>query len=231
MTAFRRFAIYYVPEPDDPLASFAAGWLGWDLNAAVACPRPVIPDLPRPLPDLTVAPSKYGYHGTLKPPFRSTGTLAEVTERAAEVAAGTTRFQMPALTLRRLGNFVALLPDQTSTSLTEMAFSFVRDLDEFRAPPTDQELAKRRAAGLTDRQEALLARWGYPYVGAEFRFHLTMTGTLTTAEAEAVETALAPRLKPFLAPRTVDSVALCGEINGGSADGRFAVIERLKLAE
>ena len=38
----------------------------------------------------------------------------------------------------------------------------VRDLDAFRAPPSEAEVARRRAAGLTPAQDAHLLRWGYP---------------------------------------------------------------------
>jgi hypothetical protein len=39
---------------------------------------------------------------------------------------------------------------------------------------TEAERARRRGA-LTLRQEALLDRFGYPYVAEEFKFHMTLT--------------------------------------------------------
>jgi hypothetical protein len=51
----------------------------------------------------------------------------------------------------------------------------VQGFDDFRAPATDAELARRAPASLTPRQRELLKTWGYPYVLDEFRFHLTLT--------------------------------------------------------
>ena len=70
--SFTRYAIYYLP-PAGALADFGARWLGWDVRRGAAA---VQLDLPG-LRDATEAPRKYGFHGTLKPPFR----LAEGQER------------------------------------------------------------------------------------------------------------------------------------------------------
>ncbi|MEO1612869.1 MAG: DUF1045 domain-containing protein, partial [Pseudomonadota bacterium] len=90
------------------------------------------------------------------------------------------------------------------------------------------ELAKRRAAGLTPAQEDMLARWGYPYVGPEFRFHLTLSGALPSDIAARVEAALAPLVAPLVdRPMAVREVCLFGE---DASDGRFRVIRRFPLA-
>ena len=49
-------------------------------------------------------------------------------------------------------------------------------------PPA--ELARRRAGGLTPRQDELLQRWGYPFVLEEFRFHMSLTGPLSGVHAD-----------------------------------------------
>src|SRR5438445_432365 len=41
------------------------------------------------------------------------------------------------------------------------------------------------ATGLSARQAELLARWGYPYVHDEFRFHMTLTGPIADDERPA----------------------------------------------
>ena len=56
--------------------------------------------------------------------------------------------------------------------------------DMLRAPPNAAELAKRRRAGLSARQEALLQRWGYPYTEEEFQFHMTLTDSLHDVDAD-----------------------------------------------
>ena len=102
----------------------------------------------------------------------------------------------------------------------------VARFDPFRAPPDAVELDRRRAQRLTTRQEAMLQRWGYPYVMEEFRFHMTLTGPLPPAELAAVEAALAPILAPLLpAPFPIDALTLQGE----DREGRFHQIARVPL--
>ena len=99
-------------------------------------------------------------------------------------------------------------------------------LDGYRAPATDSELARRRAAGLTPRQEALLERWGYPYVMEELRFHVTLTGPLEDGEIEPVTAAAEAHFAPALAQTHVmASLAVFGE----DADGVFHLVRRLPL--
>jgi hypothetical protein len=98
-------------------------------------------------------------------------------------------------------------------------------LDAFRAPPDESELAKRRKAGLSARQEAMLTRWGYPYVMDDFRFHLTLTGRLPRADRRRVAALIEARLPPLPAPFALDEVALVGE----RPDGFFELIERAAL--
>jgi hypothetical protein len=57
-------------------------------------------------------------------------------------------------------------------------------------PSTDADLERRRAAGLSKRQDKLLVKWGYPYVLDQFRFHLTLTGTLEKPERKLVRAVL-----------------------------------------
>ena len=65
MSGFQRYAIYHVP--DDPeLAGFGAKWLGWDIVTGGPVARPVDAGDP----SVVASPRKYGFHGTLKPPFR-----------------------------------------------------------------------------------------------------------------------------------------------------------------
>ena len=174
-----------------------AAWLGWDSVTGQSLAQPALDGLPRPVADMTAKPRKYGLHGTVKPPFRlADGTTeADLRSAVAETCARLSAVEVPALSVRRLGGFVAVVPTEPSPQLAAMAGPVVKELDAFRAPPTEAELAKRRKSGLTPRQEALLAKWGYPYVLDEFRFHITLTGKLGR-EAEAVAercTPISPR--------------------------------------
>ncbi len=210
--------------PEGPLSTFGASWLGWDIVNAADVPQFDVPGLD----DITMTPRKYGFHGTLKPPFRlNPGQTAEDLGTAVAAMAGRIA---PAtcggLRLSPLGRFLALTPFGALDQLPKVAEACVRDLDTFRAPASEAELTKRRAAGLSERQEALLTEWGYPYVMEEFRFHLTLTGRLPE-EAVAPWTDAVGRALPALPdPFVVDQVALCGE----RSDGRFELIQRYTLA-
>jgi putative phosphonate metabolism protein len=217
-----RFAIYHLP-PAGALAGFGARWLGWDVANGAAVTQPPVAGIEA----VTAAPRKYGFHGTLKPPFR----LAEgrspdaLADAVASMARGCAPASCDRLRLARLGRFLALTPQGDAAGIARVAATCVEALDAFRAPAGDAELARRRKAGLSARQETLLARWGYPYVMEEFRFHLTLTGPLPDAEIGRWSEAVATHLPPLPAPFVLDSVALVGE----RADGRFETIQRYAL--
>jgi putative phosphonate metabolism protein len=228
MNGFERYALYWAPDPG-PLADFAAAWLGWDAAGGHAVAHPDLPGLPLPLAEITATPRIYGFHGTVKPPFRlAPGTDAEGLHAAA--AALCTRLApvtLPGLALHRLVGFVALTPDGDAGPLAALAAEVVAVLDPFRAPPTEAEIARRRPDRLTDRQRAHLAQWGYPYVMEDFQFHLTLSGDLTEPQAKAVATALTPVLDPILPrPFRVDSLCLFGQ----GSNGMFRLLHRYTLS-
>ncbi|KIC48181.1 DUF1045 domain-containing protein [Tateyamaria sp. ANG-S1] len=213
---FKRYAVYYTPEPGTPLADFGAAWLGWDSANGRACQQPDIAGLD--VAALTDTPRKYGFHGTIKPPFRlADGHTAEGLQEA--LAAFCTRsapVTLEGLQLTRLGRFLALVPQGDASSLAQLAARAVQELDPFRAPLTEADLTKRRAARLTPAQDAHLVRWGYPYVLDQFRFHLTLSGKLDTPTIERAEAALA--LMPSqldLAPYRLTGLTLLGEDDAG----------------
>jgi len=194
-----RYALYYAPRPDEEIARFAARWLGRDPEDGHALDQPAVPGLsPDRLAEITTEPRRYGFHGTLKPPFElvTSATLAELLARAAEFAAQRPAVPLRGLALKVIDGFLALVP-QASADIDALAADCVREFDRYRAPPDPADLARRRAAGLTTRQEEFLQRWGYPYVMEEFRFHLTLTGRLQENERSLVQAALAPLTAPF----------------------------------
>lgn len=227
MENFVRFAVYFAPRPG-AFADFAAHWLGWDPQQGCQRPHPQIAGLPHPVADLTGAPRKYGFHGTLKPPFRlASGTTARQLDAAlATLASRLAAVQMDGLELRQIGRFLALTPEGDQHALNALAESVVTALDSFRAPAPAEETARRMAAGLSPRQQALLERWGYPFVLEEFRFHLTLTGRLAPAEAPIVAQALRPVLAPLL-PRPFRLDDLC--LFGADGAGWFHLIRRYPL--
>ncbi len=221
--SYTRFAVYYLP-PEGALADFGAAWLGWDCVTARTLVPPHVPGLH----DVTMTPRKYGFHGTLKPPFRlAEGTdLAGLQEAMVQMAAICAPAQSDGLALTALGRFLALTPVGDTSGIARVAATCVEALDAFRAPPDEAELARRRKARLSERQEALLQRWGYPYVMEEFRFHLTLTGRLPVDKITHWTDTVRAHLPPLPAPFVMDTVALVGE----REDGRFELIQRYTLA-
>lgn len=194
-----RHAVYFAPEPGTPLDDLANRWLGRDA-AGHAVPPVAVPGIgPAAWSRITAAPRRYGFHGTLKAPFRPAPGVATaaVTAAMAGLAARCRPFAMPPLVLAELGDFLALVPGAPCPALDRLARDCVTELDRFRAPPDAADLARRLAGGLTDAQRVLLARWGYPHVLDQFRFHLTLTGPLPDPTDRArIMRALQPLLEP-----------------------------------
>ena len=228
MGDWRRHAIYFAPPAGSPLAEFGADWLGWDPATGAERDGFDLPGLPRPRAELVATPARYGFHATLKAPFRLAAGRDPATLDAAvaAVAAGFACFEV-GLRLAALGRFLALVPAAPVPRLAELESACVTGLDGFRAPLAAEEVARRRAAGLDAVEDANLLRWGYPYVLERFRFHLTLTGPLDTAEIAPTRAALAPALAPLLAaPTRVGAICRFGE----DADGRFRLVSRHALA-
>ncbi len=228
--AYERYAVYWAPERGSALAAFGANWLGWDVETASDAPRMQVDGLPAPIVDLTVAPRRYGFHATLKPPFR----LAEGCDRAGLEQAveaqshEITAFDAPPLALHAKYGFPALSPHAPCPELDALAAGCVTELDGFRAPPSDAELERRRAAGLSDRQEAHLIRWGYPYVLEEFRFHVTLAGKLPAKHWTSFAAALRPHISDVVgAPWRVREICLFGDPGAGLP---FHLLKRFPLS-
>ena len=204
--------------PDGPWGDFGAAWLGWDsrygTEAALIAPQHAA---------LTERPRKYGFHATVRSPFRlgEGATSGKVAEAIAGVSAQMRPIPLNSLQMSRIGPFFALTAPEERSALQTLADRTVEAVDRFRAPLTPTELARRRAGTLSDRQEDLLARWGYPYVKEQYRFHLTLTGPVRNRDE--IEPELRDMLAgPMSAPMVVDSLCLLGE----AEDGRFHQIER-----
>ena len=224
---FVRHALYFLPPKGSGWEDFGDSWLGWSVTEGRVVAHPQIADLP--IATLTKRPRKYGFHGTLKAPFRLARGVGEsdLITTAIALVSSMPAFQMPALQIARLGSFLALVPQQPSAELQQLASRLVRELDPLRAPLNDAELVRRRSAGLTPAQEMLLTKWGYPYVMDEFRFHLTLSGKLQADELQNLKSILQNHISQLTrTPVRVDDVGLVGE----AEDGRFHLIRRLPLA-
>jgi putative phosphonate metabolism protein len=178
-----RYAIYYAPTPGTGLHRRGSAWLGRDAHTGELLAQPDLEGLSR----LAADARRYGFHATLKAPFQlREGIPPEALMRAcAALAADATAFHVK-LEAALMDGFVALVPAADPGRLHDLAARCVRELDDFRSPPAEQELARRRKVPLTGRQDANLLRWGYPYVLEDFRFHITLTGRLEPGESESI---------------------------------------------
>lgn len=219
---YTRFAIYYLP-PEGAWADFGASWLGWDVETGAQAAHPDVPAVE----EVTATPRKYGFHATLKPPFRLAQgcTAVHLDTAVSQLANRTAPAQSDSLSLTTLGRFLALTLDGDTTGIERIASACVAELDSFRAPLDASELARRRKARLSEKQEALLERWGYPFVMDAFRFHMTLTGKLPKGEIERWKQDLGDLLPPLPAPFRLDQIALVAE----RADGNFEVLRRYPL--
>jgi putative phosphonate metabolism protein len=188
-----RYAIYFAPSEASLLWRTASRWLGRDAARDAALEQPQVGGLSaRQLAALTQSPRRYGFHATLKPPFHLDRgqSVAALCGALARFAQDRVAFALPELEVGSLSGFLALLPKARSEALHALADDCVTAFETFRRLPEASELVRRRAARLTARQDALLVRFGYPYVMDQFRFHMTLTGPLEEPDHA--------RLKPWL---------------------------------
>ena len=199
-----RYALYLAPPPGSPLPRRAAAWFGHE-----AVPGPP-PDRRRAI---TASPRRYGFHATLKAPFRlKGGTSAHGLHAAVDAfAKGRTAFPLR-LEVAMLKGFVACRLAAPSPPLQALADEVVRAFDPFRAPPDGAELARRRRSPLTPAQDANLEAWGYPYVFDDFTFHMTLSERLAGEEAERVLAAARDWFGEVLVePFVVDAIGIFEE--------------------
>lgn len=228
-----RFAVYFAPPPGSGWWAAGSRWLGRDAASDTRLDQPgfdgLAPELHR---QLTAEPARYGWHATLKAPFvlgEGVG-LDDLRGALQALAASFTAFDMPALKVRQLGGFMALCPEGDKEAISAVASACVTLLDRLAAPLSSDELERRRRKGsLSTQEDALLVRWGYPYVMERYRFHLSLTGNL-----QGVDDTTAKRLAQAaqvwfgaLPPCRFDGLSLFAEPSKG-AD--FVFVERWELA-
>lgn len=219
-----RYALYYVPGPGGPWWSFGSHWLGRCAATGRRLPQaPIAGVEPAVFHALTAAPRRYGFHATLKPPFRLArdARLADLIETLEQLCEKQVAFRLPRLEVAELDGFLALVPAAREPRLAALSAACVRGLDRFRAPPAAAEMARRRRGSmLPPREDLLLRRWGYPYVLDRFRFHLSLTGNLretAPATIEALRGAAEAATAELACELTmVDSVCVLEEVRTGA---------------
>ena len=219
MQDFTRYAVYYAPQTGI-FADRAAAWLGWDLAGGHAVDDPSLPVRP------VGQPRRYGFHGTIRAPFRPVVPEADLIAAVDALASNRPAVTCGTLALRDLDGFLALMPTGGQSDLIALADAVVRATDPLRAPLTAEEVARRRPDSLTPRQRpagpvGLILRDG------GVRFHLTPTDRLSAAERPAVQAAAQAWLGPVL-PRPFVIADLC--LVAQDAQGLFHLRHRAPLS-
>lgn len=220
-----RLALYWAPELDDPLHAAASAWLGRDAQTGASVIQPVVEGVD--LPAVTAEARRYGFHATLKPPFHLASSYGAARAAATSLAAATRPFELPPLEVADLDGFLALRESTPCAALQDFADACVRNLDPYRAAPSEAEVARRRPERLSERQRGYLATWGYPYVFEDWRFHLTLSRRLSAEEAHLVRPA-AEKVLGKAAARTRVVRELCLFTQTDHRDP-FGIAERLAL--
>jgi putative phosphonate metabolism protein len=220
-----RIALYYAPATDDPLHGCASVWLGRDAATGAALAQSPVAGID--IAEITADARGYGFHATLKPPFRLRGDVRSALQATKEFAGRTAPFALPPLQITDLDGFLALHESLPCPPLNALADGAVTALDAHRAPPTEAEIARRKPEKLSPRQREYLQDWGYPYVFAEWRFHMTLTRRLTATEKASVLPAVTKGLgdAPSLT-RTISDICVFAQATPGAP---FTILERLTL--
>lgn len=231
-----RYGLYYAPPALSDLWSFGCAVLGYDAETGRDAPQLVPPATDADaFRALTEDPRRYGFHATLKAPFRlSPGkTPADLVAAVHAFCSDRAAFRLPRLAVRAVGAnaagdaFIALVEAQPepTPALAALERDLVLGFEPFRAPLTDAEIARRGPDRLSPRQREHLMRYGYPGVLDLFRFHLTLTGRAPAAQVATLATELGALYEERVADRglTIDQIAVFEQVDGG----RFTVLERV----
>lgn len=189
MNGDRRYAVYYAPARYSPWWRLGAGWLGRDEVEDAPLPQPLLPGVAaQQLADWTEEPRRYGFHATLKAPFRLRQGASEalLLHRLQACAQPLRPVSIGRLEPVWMDGFVALALKVREPAVDALAARCVLALDDLRAPPTAVELARRRPEQLDATGRELLSLHGYPWVLGRFRFHLTLTGPVDAATAQSL---------------------------------------------
>jgi putative phosphonate metabolism protein len=228
MTA--RYAVYFAPAETTALWQAGCRWLGREARTGAALSQPKVDGWSAErIREITASPRMYGFHATLKPPFRLAAgrSVAQLASAAGELAVRVQAFLVPQLSVTSLDGFLALQPSGDDAKLRALADACVTELDGFRRPPSAAELEQRRVASLSPREDELLAQFGYPYVLDQFRFHMTLTERLSRADANLLRPSLRDYFASALAePLRCDDVCLFVQDGPGKA---FVLLQRFPL--
>ncbi|MBX3536290.1 MAG: DUF1045 domain-containing protein [Chelatococcus sp.] len=245
MTPPDRYAVYVAPAADSALWRFGSAVLGYDAENGEDVSQLVPAGTNRErFRELTADPRVYGFHATIKAPFRLAPGESEERLKVAfdRFAASRRPFALPRLVPRAIGGrsgqgaFIALVESQPAAPLAALERATVEAFEPFRASLSPADYARRQPQRLTSQQRGYLDRYGYPYVFEEFRFHMTLTNRVPEGEVEEVLAGLSKLYEEMVpaGPTAIDQLALCRQ-PPRKADGeetpRFRIIARRVFAQ
>ena len=226
-----RYGLYFAPCADEAFHELGASWLGRDAASGHAVEHPDLDGLgASELAEITGPARRYGFHATLKAPFRLADGVreAELIEAMERFAARTGIFEIPSLKVGRLEGFLALVPEGPAPSLNAFANSVVEAFEPLRATLSEREIERRNPESLSSGELRNLMRWGYPYVFDHFRFHMTLSTRLSEPVISRVEAAAKAHFAPVLSgPVAVRELTLFVEPEPGAP---FEIHSRTPLA-
>lgn len=226
-----RYAIYFAPEAASSFEALAASWLGRDAATGKPVEHPDLDGLgASELATITGPARRYGFHATLKAPFR----LAEGVSEADLITAMSgfadqaEAFHIPSLEVGCLQGFLAIVPGSPAPKLNAFANAVVEAFEPLRAPLSEREIERRNPDSLSSNELRNLMRWGYPYVFDQFRFHMTLTTRLPESQLNRIRRAATGHFAPALTdPVAVRELALFVEPEPGAP---FVIRSRTPLA-
>jgi hypothetical protein len=226
-----RYAIYFVPSAATEFFRFGSAVLGYDCYTGANVRRPAALDAePEFWGRLTAEPRSYGFHATLKAPFTLSPSSGEAQLVSALHSFAGLGHSIPALmpAVQMLSGFAAIVPAAASPAIDELAAKCTTIFDAFRAPMTAQERALRVASGLNQSQIANLDRWGYPYLFADFRFHMTLTSRVDMDQRDHVLATLQKTLGRACKDRAL-AIERISLVRQNDTNTPFRVIEQATL--
>lgn len=176
-----RCAVYFVPEIHSAWWQAGSAWLGRCAATGLSMGQPPLLGISSEFQrGCTSEPRRYGWHATIKAPFKIKPgeNLRSVMSALHDLANTLPSFDLPPLQVSSDGGFLALRPMGDVSQINSTAAACVMGLHRFTTPLNETDLTRRRQAQLTPEQDRLLLAWGYPYVFDEFQFHLSLTGRL-----------------------------------------------------
>ena len=236
MTNYKRVAIYFLPKKNSSLENFGKNLLGRDINKKkkISLTRRQKYFINRgftyfdELKDYFEQPAKYGFHATLKAPFRlkrnvKTKNFYDV---ISHIAAQHSRFKIKGLKIVYSKKFTFITSRKPNKLLRNLENDLVKHLDTFRAELNKTEIKKRIPDSLTFKQNKYLKEWGYPFVFDQFKFHMTLMNQNNNKLSNKQKLEL-EKLIYKISNNVIEfnEISLLGE----NKNGHFEEIKRFKL--